>query len=625
MRETRQAGPSSFSAIVRAGLAVTCITTAMTLGGAWWTLDTHRRAATDSDVKRIVAVAEVLGGAVEPLLAAGELTAVRRQVMEAAFYNSLERCRVLLGGEQVIADADPKQIDAPTRAGLPPSWSGGLPPPDIGTVTGDRVHVVKHMRVPGRGLAALEVESRISDGPVTRAELTMGLGAVASAGLAALLLCQRWIQARLRALLAIGGSLRAFAKGDDSLESLRVAPSLGPDALAWNTVIEERHACRTDRALDHATERRRAPAGQDSLGGACDALWHGMLLLDQDLRVTYANNAAGVLLRTAREDLLGAPLMTLLGEEAPEAIITGVAQGATKQRQSFELRRRAERAPGSAPGAPVDASILRVGVRPARKGDTASVVVLIEDVTQQRVADDARSAFVAQASHELRTPLTNIRLYTESLLEDSAEPVARAKALNVINQESLRLERIVADMLSMAEIEAGSMRLRVDDVRWDAVLEELKRDYAAQAEDKQIALNYDFPPKFPVTRGDRDKVVLALHNLLGNALKYTPVGGAITVKATFPGDNQPGEALTIDVTDNGIGIREDEQELIFEKFYRARDKRIANISGTGLGLTLARQVARMHGGDVTVKSQVGKGSTFTLRLPATPVEARRAA
>jgi two-component system, OmpR family, phosphate regulon sensor histidine kinase PhoR len=168
-------------------------------------------------------------------------------------------------------------------------------------------------------------------------------------------------------------------------------------------------------------------------------------------------------------------------------------------------------------------------------------------------------------------------------------------------------------MLSVSEIEAGSFKLRTDEVNIADLFTHLHEDFKAQAADKDITLTFDAPPKWPPVAGDRDKIEMALHNLVGNAVKYTPQGGNVIVRAA---DNAG--TLTFEVSDNGIGIKADELELVFEKFYRSKDKRIASITGSGIGLALARQVIRLHGGDITVKSQLDKGSTFTLTLPATP-------
>jgi signal transduction histidine kinase len=255
--------------------------------------------------------------------------------------------------------------------------------------------------------------------------------------------------------------------------------------------------------------------------------------------------------------------------------------------------------------------VLRFTVRAIGQDDPTAAIIVVEDVTQQRVADESRNAFVTQVTHELRSPLTNIRLSAETAIEDGDQnPPVRAKCLNVINQEAKRLERVVSDMLSVAEIEAGTLELRKDDVRLDALFEELQSDYAAQANDRGIRLEFNLPPKLPVLKADRDKISLVLHNLVNNAIKYTRKGGRVIVNV----DVEDG-ALLVDVIDTGIGIAKDDVDRVFQKFYRAKDPRVAEVTGSGLGLALARQVVRLHGGEVRVDSEPDKGSTFSVRLP----------
>jgi signal transduction histidine kinase len=243
-------------------------------------------------------------------------------------------------------------------------------------------------------------------------------------------------------------------------------------------------------------------------------------------------------------------------------------------------------------------------------------MIVIEDITQQRAAEEAQHAFVAQATHELRTPLTNIRLYTEMALDEGkSDPAVLANCLNIINQETYRLDRTVADILSITEIEAGTLTVRKDDVRLDEIFPELQAGYAAQADEKKIQMEFRLPPKLPVIKGDREKIRVALHNLIGNALKYTPVGGQVSVAVTTNDGH-----LVVEVGDTGIGMSDEDREHVFEKFYRAKDTRVAKITGSGLGLAIAREVVRMHGGEITVESELNRGSTFTLELPI-PVEA----
>jgi signal transduction histidine kinase len=286
---------------------------------------------------------------------------------------------------------------------------------------------------------------------------------------------------------------------------------------------------------------------------------------------------------------------------AARRAVIEVEQGSGPHRLCF--------AGGSPPA--VTAGVLRFTVVPIRQGQVHFVLVTIEDITQQRVATTAMNSFLAKAAHELRTPLTNIRLFVEEALEHcERDAVAASRCLNVINEETQRLDRTVAEILSASQIEAGSFELKRDDVHMDALLRQLKADHEAQAREKRIAYEFDLPPKLPILQADRDKIALALHNLVGNALKYTLDGGRIVVSAQME-DHR----LSVAVTDTGIGIGPEEIDKVFEKFYRSKNPLAASVKGSGLGLPIAREVARLHGGDIMVESELGKGSTFTLILP----------
>jgi signal transduction histidine kinase len=170
---------------------------------------------------------------------------------------------------------------------------------------------------------------------------------------------------------------------------------------------------------------------------------------------------------------------------------------------------------------------------------------------------------------------------------------------------------MVGEILSVSQIEAGAFELTRDDVHLDALLGQVQADHEPQAREKRITLEFDLPPKLPVLQADRDKIALALHNLVGNALKYTPDGGRVLVTASVENGQ-----LQVAVSDTGMGIGAEEREKVFEKFYRSANPLAAKAVGSGLGLPIARDVARLHGGDITLESELGKGSTFTLTLPA---------
>lgn len=408
------------------------------------------------------------------------------------------------------------------------------------------------------------------------------------------------LRKRLHVLHLIAGALDAVSKHDRETAALELEPSLGSETQGWNALLGEREAL-----LEQISELRAQSSGPAETGeagveleAACDAMWDGVLIADRTGSVLYANGAAGVLLGTGG----GRSIREAIPDSDAAQELSELAASGTKRRAVFEFELGENDPP----------SVVQVAARGVvSDASAATLVAVVRDVTQQRIAEKSRNSFIAQVTHELRTPLTNIRLYVEEAADaGDSDPAVLGRAINVINQESRRLERIVGDMLSVAEIEAGAMTLRIDDVRLEQLFGDLQNEFASLASERSIEIRWDLPPKFPVLRGDRDKVVLAVHNVVGNALKYTPEEGRVTVRL-----DASEAGFTCEVADTGPGIDPDEQDRVFEKFYRAETARGAGVTGTGLGLPLAREVARLHGGDITLESVVGEGCTFTIVIP----------
>ena len=584
------------------GLMLGAVLLVVLAASSFWTLYTASESMSAARRDRLAATSTLLTQAAESQLAAGEITALRRLIADTARADDLDECRVVLPGGGVIADADPSRVTLPRFSG---TWPEGTLEPAQSAADDKAVRIVSEISVPGKGAARLIVGGTMRHEPWGTWQVRAGLGAIAVVGFSGLLFTYRLMRTRLKALTAVGEALAAAGQGERSIEVLRVEGSFGPAATAWNAVLDERELLRREaEAATALAKSGGSGSGIDrDIRNACDALWLGLVMIDATMRITYANGAAGVLLGKKREELEGAALADLAPIGSGAEILKGVASGSLRKRESFEIKTS-------------DNGVLRFGCRAVRREDASTAVIIIEDVTQQKAADEARNSLVSQATHELRTPLTNIRLYIEALLDQQDEdPQARLKCINVISQEARRLERIVGDMLSVAEIEAGTLTIKNGEVRLEPLFDELRADFEAQAQDKEIDLKFDLPPKWPTLMGDRDKLTLALHNLVGNALKYTPAGGRVGVRVEIRPEPGKGEMLIVDVADNGIGIKPDEHELIFERFYRAKDNRIGSITGSGLGLALARQIARQHGGDITLASELDKGSTFTLSVP----------
>lgn len=595
------------------------LTLAVAAGGAW-TMWTQARVYREGERRALLSTSATLAHSAEEFLARGDVGGLQHVLSESAIDAGLEGATVTLDGVGVVADKSLSQV---TVRELPGAWSKGSDAVVHGVGASvkeaDGVATVsRRVHVEGKGDATLAVSRRIVVPVAGDFQSQAGLAGVGAGVVVVALLAYGGVRGRMRALGAIREVLHqasGFAPGELPSGAMRISEDMGEDAVLWNRLMSERDVADAKRDIAAAGRRQAAPGttGGDA-STAFDAMWTGLIVLDTECKVRAINGAAAVFLKHPRQDIVSRELGAYVHDSAVMDAVRGVVQGKTKQRVVVETT-ITDGEKGE------EKTILRLTVRPMRKEDGAAALVAVEDITQQRVADDSRNGFVAQATHELRTPLTNIRLYLEQLVEEGdRDPLVKARCINSISQQARRLERTVSDMLSVSEIEAGTFRLNVDDVRLEALFSELREDFTAAAAEKELDFSVEMPAKVPLMRGDRDKLAMALHNLVGNAIKYTPVGGKVLVRV---GDD--GQALRVDVSDNGIGISEEERDLVFEKFYRSKDRRVSTVTGSGIGLALARQVVRLHGGDVHVQSVLDKGSTFTLMVPLRQGAAKMAA
>lgn len=420
------------------------------------------------------------------------------------------------------------------------------------------------------------------------------LSAVAAGGVLGSILLGRWIRGRLLSVAALREAVLASENTSTPTAELQLADRFGREAGAWNALVERlQHgaanpASTTDSAPMAATGDGRLAAS------VCSALWQGVLVVGPSLEIRFANSAAVMLLGVDLDGLEHKSLTDML-DVSPLLNASGDRK---LRRGTMEL----DRTVGEA------MSHLRITVRDGQATD--GHVVVVEDITQLHAAEEARANFIAHATHELRTPLTNMRLYAETALGDDCDEAMLGTCLNVINQEVRRLERVVSDMLSVSEMEAGALSIQEGEARLDQLFEELRLEFENQAKGKGVTLKFTLPPKLPVVRGDRDKLLQAYHNVLGNAIKYTPEGGEVTLSADWDD-----EGLDVSVRDTGVGISEADRQRIFERFYRTDDVRASGTQGTGLGLTLAKEIMLGHEGGIDVDSEPGKGSVFTMFIP----------
>ncbi|MEP6893986.1 MAG: GAF domain-containing protein [Chloroflexota bacterium] len=252
------------------------------------------------------------------------------------------------------------------------------------------------------------------------------------------------------------------------------------------------------------------------------------------------------------------------------------------------------------------------------QNDFLGTVSIFRDITHEVEVDRLKSEFVATVSHELRTPMTSIRGYTDVLLMGAAGAMNENQThfLSIIKSNTERLNILVNDLLDVSRIESGKVTLSpqaldVREIAEDVIEDVLRR---SQEENKPMGLSLDVPPKLPFVYGDMERVRQILANLVSNAYHYTPENGTIKVQV------QPlngGHEVQVDVEDNGIGISLEDQERVFQRFYRGEHPLVLATPGTGLGLSIVKQIVEMHDGRIWMKSSgvPGEGSTFSFTLP----------
>lgn len=576
------------------------LTVALLIAVGWTTLQ-RRSLALKIQTQEVRDAAQWISHYAQTTLERNDLASLRQFIAEVVQKYQLTRCSVSLSDGQVIADSDPTKV---TANSLPAAWETRVTEASDEFVGADQIVLRRPFTVSGRGDGSLRLEARVGASKETGSSGHWFLFIVVGLALGSGAVTYLWVQPRLRVMEAVRSGVLANKEENTPIDLFRVSATFGPEAVAWNQFLNELQKLRDKEFVSQGQVKDgSSPSRSARLDEVCDTMSQGLVLIDEHSRVQYANGAAAVFLGKDRKTLVQSPVDQAIQDPN---VLKAVGQ-ALDEKSRLRTVLESQKA-GEDEGA--DSSILRFNIRPIRHDNTQSAAVLIEDITQQRVAELSRNDFVSQVAHELRNPLTNVRLYVEALLNDNPPPEEQSKFVNIINGETRRLERLVNDMLSVAEIEAGTMTLKRDDVHLDKLIEDLRKDFDSQAKEKEIALTFNLPPKVPVIQADRDKLLMALHNVVGNAVKYTPNKGRVDVSVEFHNDH-----LAVEVRDTGIGIKKPEIKRVFEKFYRAKDDQLAGIPGTGLGLPMAREMMRLHGGDITVESEHGKGSAFTLTCP----------
>lgn len=414
------------------------------------------------------------------------------------------------------------------------------------------------------------------------------------------------IQRSVRVVQAIENQLQQYATAP-ATETPKLQLLAESDSMArgWNAVIEYLNSQRITSTLETRFSELGSASDDKRYASIFQSLSEGIAACDRDQKIAVANNAFCALLGLGSADKAsGHNILTLLEEflqdakgKLPAHAFESSAPFVAEVRMTGEVGER----------------VVRVSRAPLLddNSDNNGSLWTFRDITQQKMAEEMRNQFVSTATHELRTPLANIKAYAETLVVAEDIDIRQQKNFyNVIMNEATRLSRFIDELLNVNQMESGAVTLVRGEVDVERMLNEVVENLQPQIKQKELQYENQFSAKLPKLYVDKDKVVAALINLLGNAVKYTPKEGK--VRFVVESDES---VVSFHIEDTGIGIAAAELPRITEKFFRSSDERVRSIVGSGLGLAFSQEVARMHGGMISVKSELNKGSRFTLTLP----------
>ncbi len=352
----------------------------------------------------------------------------------------------------------------------------------------------------------------------------------------------------------------------------------------------------------------------------------GAVLLDAEGHIVLANPTARRLFRWEGRNLEGSELEAELPDRLAMELHDPLESLILSERDNTEVR--------CSFGDP--ARTLRIvlqSVRDASGESLKGIAMTIQDLTREVELNAAQSRFISNVSHELRTPLCNIKSYVETLhdMGDLLSPAEQKEFLSIANAETDRLSRLVTDVLDLSRLESDRV-WQLEPMDLAPAIEQTLRTYRLNAEEKEVTLIFPGDQHLPRVRGNWDLLLQVFDNLVGNALKFTPRGGQLLLRAypwpdhcrldpgASPGDHpscaltSPLPRLRVEIADTGCGISEADQARIFERFFRVENA-VHTEAGTGLGLSIVRGILEKHGSQARMASEPGVGTTFWFDLP----------
>lgn len=334
---------------------------------------------------------------------------------------------------------------------------------------------------------------------------------------------------------------------------------------------------------------------RSKLSAVLSTMTDGILIVDADGLVELINPAAERLFSISASESLGKSLTEVIRHH----VLVDLWQ---KTRSTGEQQMAALETPNRL--------ILQAVATPLKNDDNDRILLILQDFTRMRHLETVRRDFISNVSHELRTPLASLKALTETVQETALEdPPAARRFLAQMTVEIDNLTQIVQELLELSRIESGRVPLERKLIAPKALLQPAVERMRIQAERSRLEMSVDCPDDLPPVNVDPGRMEQVLVNLIHNAIKFTRPGGSIHIRAWLQEND-----VILSIADSGIGIAEEDLQRIFERFYKA--DRARSGGGTGLGLSIARHMVESHGGRIWAESELGKGSTFFISIPA---------
>ncbi|MCV7282885.1 sensor histidine kinase [Mycolicibacterium flavescens] len=378
------------------------------------------------------------------------------------------------------------------------------------------------------------------------------------------------------------------------VSALLLAAGVALAALVAGAALGARFAPRMRQRRQRRTTAQTGITVSQMLSHIASRSPTGIVVVDHFRDVVYANDQARA---------LGLVRDRLLDDRAWQAAERTLATGEPTD-VDLEAGKRAH--PGRS------GLSIRGHVQLLTEKDRRFAVVYVHDQSEHARMEATRRDFVANVSHELKTPVGAMGVLAEALLASADDPDTARRFAEKMLAESRRLADMVGELIDLSRLQGAERLPDLTAVDVDTVVYEALSRHKVSADNADIAINTDAPTGFRVL-GDQTLLVTALANLVSNAIAYSPHGSSVSISRRRRGDN-----IEIAVTDRGIGIAREDQERVFERFFRVDKARSRATGGTGLGLAIVKHVAANHNGTIRLWSQPGTGSTFTLSIPAYP-------